>query len=238
MKRKENEIICNVVIMFSYSNKVLNYNIKTQFIEKNKISLNRLLGVISKKIELKNKAISLYDNDLNSFSYCGIYPKLLHREILFEIDQKVPAIQIKLRSIISKNGQLRSELLEEGDNENLDEKRSNIFINEKSKRAKERKIGDIIKKVYMWRKLYFGYVNESGQEIKLSLEEAAEKIGISKKSLDDYLIQLRIGKMFGFNFTEHKNDKVGILRAFVKKNKPLVENKYTTSGDLFDPDNY
>ena len=90
----------------------------------------------------------------------------------------------------------------------------------------------------MWRKLYFGYVNESGQEIKLSLEEAAEKIGISKKSLDDYLIQLRIGKMFGFNFTEHKNDKVGILRAFVKKNKPLVENKYTTSGDLFDPDNY
>ena len=92
MKRKENEIICNVVIMFSYSNKVLNYNIKTQFIEKNKISLNRLLGVISKKIELKNKAISLYDNDLNSFIYCGIYPKLLHREILFEIDQKVPAI--------------------------------------------------------------------------------------------------------------------------------------------------
>ena len=102
MKRKENEIICNVVIMFSYSNKVLNYNIKTQFIEKNKISLNRLLGVITKKIELKNKAISLYDNDLNSFIYCGIYPKLLHREILFEIDQKVPAIQIKLRSIISK----------------------------------------------------------------------------------------------------------------------------------------
>ena len=29
----------------------------------------------------------------------------------------------------------------------------------------------------------------------------------------------RFGKKFGFNFNEHKNDKVGVLRAFVKKNK-------------------
>lgn len=235
---KENFIMVNAAILFSYSNKVLNYNIKCNCVENKKISLNELLIEISKKVDLKNKVISLYDKELNSFIYCGIYPKNLQKETLFEIDRKIPAIQIKIRRIILKNGQLRSELLEEGDNENLDEKHSNIFINEKSKRAKERKIGDIIKKVYMWRKLYFGYVNENGIEIKLSLEEAADKIGISKKSLDDYLIQLRIGKMFGFNFTEHKNDKVGILRAFVKKNKPLVENKYATSGDLFDPDNY
>ena len=55
------------------------------------------------------------------------------------------------------------------------------------------------------------------------MEQAAAKTGISKKSLDDYLIQLRIGKFLNFNFTEHKNDKVGILRAFVKKYKPLYE---------------
>ena len=89
----------------------------------------------------------------------------------------------------------------------------------------------------MWRKLYFGYINENGIEIKLSLEEAAEKIGISKKSLDDYLIQLRIGKMFGFNFNEHKNDKVGILRAFVKKNKSYIENKFVST-DFFDSNKF
>ena len=82
-----------------------------------------------------------------------------------------------------------------------------------------------------------GYINENGIEIKLSLEEAAEKIGISKKSLDDYLIQLRIGKMFGFNFNEHKNDKVGILRAFVKKNKSYIENKFVST-DFFDSNKF
>jgi hypothetical protein len=29
----------------------------------------------------------------------------------------------------------------------------------------------------------------------------------------------RIGKQHGFLFNEHKNDKVGVLRAFVKKHK-------------------
>jgi hypothetical protein len=28
---------------------------------------------------------------------------------------------------------------------------------------------------------------------------------------------------FNFNFTEHKNDKVGILRSFVKKHKQQYE---------------
>jgi hypothetical protein len=37
----------------------------------------------------------------------------------------------------------------------------------------------------------------------LNLEEAAQKVNISKKSLDDYLLQLRFGKKFGFNFDEN-----------------------------------
>ena len=69
-------------------------------------------------------------------------------------------------------------------------------------------------------------------KIKYTLEQAANKVGISKKSLDDYLIQLRIGKFFNFNFTEHKNDKVGILRAFVKKHKPQYEKeKYSIKNE-------
>lgn len=56
---------------------------------------------------------------------------------------------------------------------------------------------------------------------KLTLEEAATRVGISKKSLDDYLLQLRFGRKFGFNFQEHRDDKVGLLRAYVKKFKNL-----------------
>ena len=122
---------------------------------------------------------------------------------------------------------MRMELLEEIV-ENVDEKNQNVHIKENSKRSKERKIGFIIEKVYLWRKLYNGFQDEKGNLVKLTLEEAAEKVGISKKSLDDYLIQLRqkyilnflrIGKTNGFIFNDHKNDKVGVLRAFVKKHK-------------------
>jgi hypothetical protein len=88
-----------------------------------------------------------------------------------------------------------------------------------SRRTKERKIGNIIKCVRDWRTLYKGYVNEQGETVKKTLEDAASDIGISKKSLDDYLLQIRSGKKYGFNFDNHKEDKVGILRAYVKKHK-------------------
>ena len=52
-----------------------------------------------------------------------------------------------------------------------------------------------------------------------SLEEAAKQVGISKKSLDDYFLQLKNGKMNGFNFNEHKNDKIGILRNWNKHHR-------------------
>lgn len=55
----------------------------------------------------------------------------------------------------------------------------------------------------------------------MTLEDAAKYVHISKKSLDDYLLQLRFGRKFGFNFQEHKDDKVGVLRAYVKKFKNL-----------------
>ena len=52
-----------------------------------------------------------------------------------------------------------------------------------------------------------------------SLEDAAEKVGVSKKSLDDYLLQLRFGKKFDFDFETNRNNKVGTLRTFVKEKK-------------------
>ena len=70
----------------------------------------------------------------------------------------------------------------------------------------------------MWRRLYNG-VQKDGKLVRYSLEEAAKLIDVSKKSLDDYLLQLRFGKKYNFDFIKHKNDKVGVLRAFVKKMK-------------------
>lgn len=97
-------------------------------------------------------------------------------------------------------------------------------------RTKERKIGYIIEKVARWRNLYNGIQNSKGNTIRMTLEEAAKQVDISKKSLDDYLLQLRFGRKFGFNFEEHKNDKVGLLRAYVKKFKKLKSKLNTAAG--------
>lgn len=51
----------------------------------------------------------------------------------------------------------------------------------------------------------------------MSLERAADKVGVSKKSLDDYLAQLRAGRQFGYDFNTNKDKKVGDLRRFVKE---------------------
>ena len=54
-------------------------------------------------------------------------------------------------------------------------------------RIKERTIKDIIDKVGTWRQLYCG-VHLNGKYVKVSLEEAASRVGVSRKSLDDYLL--------------------------------------------------
>ena len=58
-----------------------------------------------------------------------------------------------------------------------------------------------------------------GNLVRYSLEDAAAKVSVSKKSLDDYLLQLRFGKKYGFDFQKHRNEKVGVLRTYVKEQK-------------------
>lgn len=52
---------------------------------------------------------------------------------------------------------------------------------------------------------------------RMSLEAAAKEVGISKKSLDDYLAQLRAGRTYGYDFNYKKREKIGDLRRFVKE---------------------
>lgn len=54
---------------------------------------------------------------------------------------------------------------------------------------------------------------------KLSLTDAAKLLGISKKTLDDYFLQLRLGELYGFDFLNNLDQKVGVLRAHIRKNE-------------------
>jgi len=85
-----------------------------------------------------------------------------------------------------------------------------------SRREKERKIGEVVTKVCAWRQSY--------RNRKMTLEDAAKLVDISKKSLDDYFFQLKKAQKAGFNFNEHKNDKIGILRSFNKRMLDVQKN--------------
>ncbi len=54
-------------------------------------------------------------------------------------------------------------------------------------KTKERTVAYVIEKVAQWRRLYNGYYDKNFDHTRLSLEDAAEQVGVSKKSIDDYL---------------------------------------------------
>ena len=106
---------------------------------------------------------------------------------------------------------------ENSDKNKINEKKKKNFRNMSDSHKRERKIGYIIEKVYAWRKLYNGFKDDKNKYVKYSLDKAAEQVGVSKKSLDDYLLQLRLGRNYRFDFDENKYKKIGVLRDFVKK---------------------
>lgn len=50
--------------------------------------------------------------------------------------------------------------------------------------------------VHRWRELH----DCPSEGKKINLQESAKIVGISKKSLDDYYYQLRMGEKYGFEF--------------------------------------
>ena len=54
----------------------------------------------------------------------------------------------------------------------------------------------------------------------MSLDKAAFKIKISRKSLDDYLMILKKAKKYNFDFDKHSDaKKMGYLRKFINISK-------------------
>ena len=224
-------IQCTVMVIYSFSQITFTSIIPSHKKGENYVILNEIITQLEKEIPLDNFQISYYNENQKEYILIGKYPLNLDKELLIEYNSTKIIndnifIKLRLRQIFDRENLLKMEFVE-GENDNGEEaiQKFEIGENNKTKRAKERKIGYIIRKVYMWRKMYSGFIDERGRRIKLTLEEAADKVGISKKSLDDYLIQLRIGKMLGFNFNEHQNDKVGILRSYVRKHRKELTDK-------------
>lgn len=62
---------------------------------------------------------------------------------------------------------------------------------------------------------FYELTDKNGKRLH-TLETAANLIGISKKTLDDYKIQIRFGEQYKFDFNKNHSNKIGILRNFNK----------------------
>ena len=220
---------CLINIKYSYSSKDFTGIINCPAYNNNEYILTiELLKKLDEFIQINGFQIFFYNTNKKVYILIGVYPNKIIQEKIFMRDSIINVknkdmitIKLKFRQIINKDNDLKMEYQIIDEEKNDEEKSDNSYpeLGIKARRAKERKIGSVVKKVYMWRRLYTGFEDDKGRTIKLTLEEAAKKVGISKKSLDDYLIQLRNGRQLGFNFNEHQNDKIGVLRSFIKKNK-------------------
>ena len=158
-----------------------------------------------------------------TYYFIGNFP--LNENIKYNIDVPLDGvIYLKLRKKISKIKSLRYEIYEDENEEEIDEAEEKNEKSEKSekaektkecKRSKEKRIGYIVKKVFEWKGL------RRLSEQKMSLQDAAKNVGLSKKTLDEYFNQIKEGKKYGFDFNKYKRDKVNVLRGFVKKKKAL-----------------
>ena len=112
---------------------------------------------------------------------------------------------------------MRYDIFEEENEEEIEEvaeqskNTAQLNYNVESKRANEKRIGFVVKKVFQW-KGFRKYTDN-----KMSLIEAAKNVRLSKKTLDEYFNQIKEGKKYNFDFNKHKKDKVNILRGYVKK---------------------
>jgi hypothetical protein len=55
------------------------------------------------------------------------------------------------------------------------------------------------------------------QNLNFSLKNSAKLVKLSKKTLDDYFLVLRVGEYHGYDFKANLNKKIGHLRAFIRR---------------------
>lgn len=79
-------------------------------------------------------------------------------------------------------------------------------------RNKERTIKEVLKCLKEWR---------GNCDSNVKLYSLAEKIGVPKKTLDDYYSSCKLGCVFGFDFMSNLDKKIHVLRKFVNAKKSM-----------------
>ena len=168
------------------------------------ISLGNVIRILhSHGLNFKSSMILYYSNKEKSFCLCGSAKDA--DTCFLPLSELNGELILKYRNMINNNPNKLNDP-------------TNI-LEDNNKKLKERKIREVIEKVIEWRRLYSTKVKDDGSKLKYNLEEAADIVGISKKTLDDYLLQIRAGYKYNFDFNMYSEAKIGLLRSYVKLSK-------------------
>eukprot|EP00826_Nyctotherus_ovalis_P023660 TRINITY_DN181_c0_g1_i4.p1 TRINITY_DN181_c0_g1~~TRINITY_DN181_c0_g1_i4.p1 ORF type:complete len:153 (+),score=40.29 TRINITY_DN181_c0_g1_i4:77-535(+) len=84
-----------------------------------------------------------------------------------------------------------------------------------SRRGNERKISDVIKALFIWRTLFMiGQIEADNKYRRYNRQEAAKMVNIPQKTLEDYMLQIKMALKQGFDFNMYCNTKFGVIRDF------------------------
>ena len=183
--------------------------------------LKHLLKI--KGYPITTSTIYIYDED-----FIEGYSLVNDKEKIYSVTIKNDTIKLKLKNyidnkLIEDTFSILKKCFSDSSQEKaeLGQENSSISNQEKNKELNKRTrtIGEVVKIVYAQRKFFNGYYNDEGENIKFNLDAASKKVNIKRKTLDDYLKQLRKGREKGFDFNKNKNKPISNLRRFNEENK-------------------
>jgi len=109
----------------------------------------------------------------------------------------------------------------------------NIFV--KKKRMSNSKhiftINEVLKFLIKWRSLCYSDKVLGGRKI-FSKHDAAQMVSINKKSLDDYLMFVRLGISMNFDFKANSDKSINYLRKYIKNSPVRIHWKKNKFGDV------
>ena len=196
---------------------------KNNNILEEKNSSNKFYFIINDVIKnLENKGyqifpstqIYIYLNLLNDFILIDSKYNFIYSSILSPIN----FIKLKLKNVLNK------ELFKD----KFPDLTKNILPIKPDKNftSRKRKIKEIINILYKRRFLNKGFINNEGKVIKYNLKEAADILGESPKTLNDYLKTIYYGRKTNFDFNKNKDRKISFLRKHNRINtKPNEKGK-------------
>lgn len=173
-------------------------------------------------------------NDYNDF-FCSSFLGDNKNEIKIKIIDILDKKQINnIPNLIKENSLFSSENNNIKNNIQLKTKRGRNIISKKliKKRIKKKnyynkriKIKDIIERLYIWTNLYNGFYEENEKYIKSILKNESNLVKINKKTLEFYLNKIILGRRYGYDFNNMKEQNLDELTDFIKKHKKDEEDK-------------